>query len=187
LWLAAALLSAPASAQDPAWGLEALMRLLAQRAHSQASFVETKSMRLLSRPITSRGTLTYAPSGRLEKRTLSPNDEVLLVDGDQVSIELKARGIKRSVPLQRYPALWGFVESLRATLRGDLETLQRFYRIELAGEAGWWRITLVPLDARMGAVVEQIRIGGAGGKVRSVEILEARGDRSLMEIREGGS
>jgi len=185
LWLSAALIAAPSAAQESQWGLEALMRALAQRDHSQASFVETKHLRLLSRPLTSRGTLTYSPPARLERRTLSPNEEVLRVDGDQVSIEIQARGIKRSAPLQRYPALWGFVESLRATLRGDLEALRTYYRIELAGEAGWWRLSLVPLDARLRLVVEEIRIAGAGGTVRSIEVLEARGDRSVMQILEG--
>ena len=185
LWLAAVLFAAPATAQQSQWGLEALMRSIAQRDHSEATFVETKHLRLLSRPLTVTGTLSYRAPDRLEKRTLSPNEEVLLVDGDQVSIEIKARGIKRSAPVQRYPALWGFVESLRATLRGDLETLRRYYRIELTGEPIWWRMSLVPLDSRLSDAVEEIRIGGAGGTVRSIEILEARGDRSLIQIRAG--
>jgi hypothetical protein len=65
-----------------------------------------------------------------------------------------------------------------------LETLQRLYRIDLTGDPSQWRLALVPLDDRMRAVIEEIRIGGAEGQVRSVDILEARGDRSVMRIQE---
>jgi hypothetical protein len=173
-----------ALAAQAAWGPEQLMAELAQRDHGQASFVEAKYLRLLSRPLELRGTLSYIPPDRLEKHTLSPNEEILTVDGDRVSVEIKARGIKRSLSLQQHPALWSFIESLRATLRGDLQTLQRFYRIGLNGDAAGWLLALTPSEPKMRAVINEIRIGGGGGRVRSIEILEARGDRSVMRIHE---
>jgi outer membrane lipoprotein-sorting protein len=176
--------AARAQAGADAWGPQQLMAELAQREHAQASFVEAKYLRLLSRPLALSGTLSYTPPDRLEKRTLSPNEEILVVDGDRVSVEIKARRIKRTLSLQQHPVLWAFVESLRATLRGDLETLQRFYRIELAGDAAGWRLALTPSERRMSAVISEIRIGGGDGRVRSIEILETRGDRSVMRIRE---
>jgi hypothetical protein len=179
-----ALTAVPARPANASWGLEQLMRELSQREHVQAGFVETRYMRLLTRPLTRRGTLAYAPPDRLEKRTVSPIQEVLIVDGDRVSIEIEARGIRRSLSLQQYPALWGFVESLRATLRGDLEALRRFYRIELDGDRDMWRISLTPIEPRMGALIREIRIAGGEGTVRGIDILEARGDRSQMQIEE---
>jgi len=105
------------------------------------------------------------------------------VDGDRVSVEIKARRIRRSASLRQYPALWGFVESLRATLRGDLETLQRFFHIELTGDPQRWLLSLVPLDRRMRELIDEIRIGGGDGQVQSVDILETRGDRSVIRIQ----
>lgn len=177
----AAVAARPASA---AWGLEQLMRELSQREHARADFVETRYMRLLSQPLTRRGTLAYAPPDRLEKRTVTPIEEVLIVEGDRVSVEIAARGIRRSLSLQQHPALWGFVESLRATLRGDLETLRRFYRIGLDGGSDKWRMSLTPIEPRMAALIREIRIGGGDGAVRSIDIVDARGDRSQMQIWE---
>lgn len=177
----AAVAARPAGA---AWGLEQLMRELSQREHARAGFVETRYMRLLSQPLTRRGTLVYSPPDRLEKRTVAPIEEVLIVDGDRVSIEIAARGIRRSLSLQQQPALWGFVESLRATLRGDLEALRRFYSIALDGDSGKWRISLTPTEPRMAALIREIRIGGGEGAVRSLDIVDARGDRSQMQIWE---
>jgi hypothetical protein len=169
-----------------AWDLEQLMRELSQREHARAGFVETRYMRLLSQPLTRRGTLVYAPPDRLEKRTVAPIEEVLIVDGDRVSVEIAARGIRRSLSLRQQPALWGFVESLRATLRGDLEALRRFYSIGLDGDSGKWRMSLTPTEPRMAALIREIRIGGGDGSVRSVDIVDARGDRSQMQIWEDG-
>lgn len=179
----AAVAARPAGA---AWGLEQLMRELSQREHARAGFVETRYMRLLSQPLTRRGTLFYAPPDRLEKRTVAPIEEVLIVDGDRVSVEIAARGIRRSLSLRQQPALWGFVESLRATLRGDLEALRRFYSIGLDGDSGKWRMSLTPTEPRMAALIREIRIGGGDGSVRSVDIVDARGDRSQMQIWEDG-
>jgi hypothetical protein len=177
----AAVAARPAGA---AWGLEQLMRELSQREHARAGFVETRYLRLLSQPLTRRGTLVYAPPDRLEKRTVAPIEEVLIVDGDRVSVEIAARGIRRSLSLRQQPALWGFVESLRATLRGDLEALRRFYSIGLDGDSGKWRMSLTPIEPRMAALIREIRIGGGDGSVRSVDIVDARGDRSQMQIWE---
>jgi hypothetical protein len=177
----AAVAARPAGA---AWGLEQLMRELSQREHARAGFVETRYLRLLSQPLTRRGTLVYSPPDRLEKRTVAPIEEVLIVDGDRVSIEIAARGIRRSLSLQQQPALWGFVESLRATLRGDLEALRRFYSVGLDGDSGKWRMSLTPIEPRMAALIREIRIGGGDGAVRSLDIVDARGDRSQMQIWE---
>ena len=182
LWLV--LLGGHVGAQPPAWGLEQLMHVLGQRDHGRASFTETKYLRLLSRPLTLKGTLSYQAPDRLEKRTLEPNEEILLVDGDRVTVEIPVRRIKRSFALQEHPVLWGFVESIRATLLGDGATLERFYHADLRGGPEGWRLSLKPIDARMAAVIGEIRIAGTGGSVSSVEILETRGDRSVIKIRE---
>jgi hypothetical protein len=160
------------------------MRALGQREHALAEFTETKTIRLLSRPLTLRGTLSYRAPDWLEKRTLHPNEEILLVDGDRITVEIPARRIRRSFTLQELPVVWGFVESIRATLGGDRAALERLYRIDLQGEVRHWQMALRPLDQKMAAVIAEVRITGAGGRVASIEISETRGDRSVMKIRE---
>jgi outer membrane lipoprotein-sorting protein len=183
--LVLALLACAALAQEPEpWTLDQLMHALAQRDHGRADFVEAKYMRLLSRPLTLRGTLAYRAPDWLEKRTTDPNEEILQVDGERLRIDIPGRRIHREFALRELPAVWGFVESLRATLRGDRAALERFYRVELDGEVRHWVLTLQPRDPKMAAMITQIRMSGAGGRLASFEIVEARGDRSVMKIRE---
>ena len=89
--------------------------------------------------------------------------------------------------LDQYPAVRAFVESIRGTLAGDLKVLRRFYRVELEGSLSDWRLHLLPSDPQMAELVQKVVIGGAGGQVRRIEILEASGDRSVMTITKDGA
>ena len=184
--LLAALAASPARAADPPLALEPLMAALAQNGPGTVRFAETKTSALLKAPIESSGTLTYAAPSRLEKRTLAPRDERFAVDGETVVVEMAARnaGEKRRLELRLgdYPAIRAFVESIRGTLAGDLAALRRHYRVELEGTWSDWRLHLLPSDPQMAELVLKVVIGGAGGEVRRVEILEASGDRSVMTI-----
>ena len=173
----------PAEAPAP-WGVESLMLQLSQVKQSKARFVERKYLKVLKAPLELSGTLTYVSPGLLEKRTLKPKPESLIVAGDQLTLENPARNEKRVLKLQDYPVLWGFVESIRATLGGDIKALERFYRVELEGGPAKWQLYLTPRDRRMNEVISLIRIDGSHARVDTIEVQEARGDRSVMKIYE---
>jgi len=182
----AAALACGARAAVPPLALEPLMAALAQNGAGTVEFTETKTSAYLKAPIESRGTLTYAPPARLEKHTLAPRDERFVVDGDTVVVELGARtpGGKRrfDLNLDEQPAIRAFVETIRGALAGDLASLRRHYRVELVGTWSDWQLHLLPADPELAALVQKVVIGGAGGEVRRIEILEASGDRSVMTI-----
>jgi hypothetical protein len=60
--------------------LDALMSLLAQRKHGHVSFVEEHFLAVLDRPVESSGELLYDAPDRLEKRTLKPKPETLVLE-----------------------------------------------------------------------------------------------------------
>jgi hypothetical protein len=175
--------AAETGVEPPAkWGVDALMRQLSEVEHSQARFVERKYLKVLKAPLELSGTLTYTRPGRLEKRTLKPKPESLVVAGDKLIVENPARHERRELKLQDYPVLWGFVESIRSTLGGDIKSLERFYRVELEGEPAKWRLFLVPRDRKMNEVISLVRIDGSQARIDAIEVQEARGDRSVMKI-----
>ncbi|MEO8629377.1 MAG: LolA-related protein [Betaproteobacteria bacterium] len=164
------------------WGLEQLMTQLGRVQRSNAHFVERKYMKVLKTPLELSGTLVYESPGRLVKRTLKPKPESMTVDQDVLTLERKGR--ERVLRLQDYPVLWAFVESIRSTLKGDLAQLQAFYTVALTGDAQRWQLSLTPKDPKMNALITAIQIGGGSGKVDTVEVREAKGDRSVMTIVE---
>jgi hypothetical protein len=170
--------SSPASK----WDISQLMQSLAQVKSIQSQFVERKYLSILNAPLESSGTLFYAAPSHLEKRTLLPKPENMILDQDRLTLERKNR--RRSLVLQDYPVIWAFVEGIRSTLAGDLQTLSRVYRSSLEGNANQWRLTLVPSESQMQNVVSEIHISGSKNRVAIIEIIEAGGDHSVMNITE---
>jgi outer membrane lipoprotein-sorting protein len=164
------------------WDLTQLMQDLRQVKTARGRFVERRYLAILNTPLESSGTLLYIAPGRLEKHMLLPRQESLILDGDTLLIENKETGQRRKVVLQEQPVLWAFVESIRSTLAGDLQTLNRFYEVSLEGEASRWRLRLKPTQPSMREVASEIRLSGNGNWVGVIEILDAGGDRSVMTI-----
>ena len=178
--VALALMLLPAISHAANWNIDQLMSGLAQTRSDRASFIEKKSIAILDKPVESSGELLYTAPDRLEKRTLKPKPETMLVDGGTLVIE---RGRKKHrLQLQDYPELAAFIDSIRGTLAGDRKALERNYKLSLDGTAEHWTLQLLPLDEKMQAVVKRIRIAGVRDAVRSIEVTQADGDSSLMLI-----
>lgn len=175
---------APAGAAEP-WTLADLMALMAQVPSSRETFTEEKYMDVLVEPIVLTGDLSYQRPDRLERHVRRPYEERLIVEGDRLTLETLDG--KRKIALRRHPVIWGFVESIRATLAGDEAMLRKVYEISLEGSRGQWKLTLRPKDPQLAEYVTSIEIGGAGSRIGRVETREADGDRSVMTIGERAS
>lgn len=170
----------PALSFAAGWNIDQLMQALAKTRAGQATFVEKKYMAMLERPLESSGELRYAAPDRLEKRTVKPKPETMLVDGDTLVVERGRQ--KHTLQLQDYPELAGFIDSIRGTLAGDRKALERSFRLKLEGASERWTLTLFPTDAKLLTTVHLIEIAGTRDNVRSINIIQTDGDRSLMTI-----
>ncbi|WGY68036.1 outer membrane lipoprotein carrier protein LolA [Burkholderia cepacia] len=180
---AAISLAVPAHAADtaPAWNLDRLMSTLAQHKSGRATFTETKYLSIATQPVESSGELVFVAPDHLEKHTLSPKPEHLVVDGDMLTVERNNR--KFTLALARYPELGAFIDSIRATLAGNRFALEQVYKVALAGHGDDWTLTLTPLDSRMLKVVSTITLDGTRDVLRSVAIRQADGDHSVMRLQ----
>ena len=166
------------------WGIEQLMESLRQVKVASGHFIERRDLQMLTEPLTSSGTLQYTAPDKLQKVTLEPNQEQMVVDGDVLTIEQGPNHEKRTFELHAYPEIWAFVESIRGTLAGNLETLQRFYTLKLIGGMPDWQLQLEPKEAKMRDIIEWIRIVGSQTSIRNVETLERGGDFFRMTVTE---
>ncbi|MBY4871202.1 LolA family protein [Burkholderia anthina] len=180
---AAVALAMPAHAADTgsAWTLDRLMSTLAQHKSGRATFTETKTLSIAAQPIESSGELVFVAPDHLEKHTLSPKPEHLVVDGDMLTVERNNH--KYTLALSRYPELGAFIDSIRATLSGNRFALEQVYKVALAGRGDDWTLTLTPLDSRMLKAVSTIMLEGTRDTLRSVAIRQADGDHSLMRLQ----
>lgn len=182
LSLCCALGTIPAHAAAAAGGdLDEVMGLLAMRKHGRVEFIEQQFLAVLKRPIESSGEMSYDAPDRLEKRTLEPRAETLLLTGGTLTVERAHR--RRVTDLHAYPQVLPFIESIRATLAGDRAALERLFHLDFTGGVSRWTLTLVPLEPKMKQSVAQVRIDGAGDQLLKIEIRQPDGDRSLMTLR----
>lgn len=178
--LCSMLFTASISYAENSWGIEQLMQSLATTRSGHASFVEKKSIAILDKPVESSGELFYSAPDRLEKRTLKPKAESMLLDKDKLTIE--QRGKKHVLSLQSYPEIAAFIDSIRGTLAGDRKALERTYQLSMEGNEQSWNLTLLPVQDKMKKVVAKINIAGSGNTLRTIDIKQTDGDSSLMTI-----
>ena len=157
-----------------------LMNELAKHKGGKAKFVEKKTISLLDKPVVSTGEMSYIAPAYLEKRTLTPKPEILILDKDMLSIERDKQ--KFSINLSNQPEALAFIDSIRGTLTGNRAALEKNYGLYLSGTADKWVLTLLPSEPKIAALVLRIVVTGSKNQIRSIEYLQADGDRSLMTI-----
>ena len=177
LAVVAAWLAWPAMA---AFDVGQLLAELARHPGGRATFTERKYLAVLDKPVVSTGEMRFRPPDYMEKRTTSPHPETLVLDKGEISMERDKR--KLTISLETQPEALAFVESIRALLAGDRKALEKSYLLQLSGTPQKWVLHLLPSDQRIAALVLRITVSGSGNQVRSVEYLQADGDRTVLSI-----
>jgi hypothetical protein len=157
-----------------------LLALLAQRQHGHVSYTEVHEMAMLKEPLTSSGELIYDAPDHLEKRTLEPKPEILVLAHGTLTAQRGHR--QRVLELAAYPEIVPFVESIRATLAGDRAALERYFSIGFTGDLAHWSLRLKPKDPAVARSVAEIEIAGERDAIRTVAVRQSDGDRSLITI-----
>ena len=164
-------------------GLAQVMQLLSAVQASTVRFSEIKRMAALSEPLVLSGRLSYLRGGRIEKDVDTPYRERIVIDGDSMLVESPARGESRSYSLRASPAAWAFAQGLRATLSGDLATLERYYRTSFSGGVEDWTLELAPRDDEMARYVRSLEFHGQRANIAQISVNEAGGNTTVMTIR----
>jgi len=173
-------LLAVASTAQAAFDIDQLMADLAQHKGGRARFVEKRYLAVLDKPVVASGEMTYSPPDRLEKHTLLPKPEILVLDKDRLSLERDRR--KFTINLNSRPEVLAFVDSVRSTLSGNRQSLERNYALQLKGQSQQWTLTLTPTEPAITALLRRITVSGSYNQVRTIEYLQADGDRSELQI-----
>jgi outer membrane lipoprotein-sorting protein len=179
VWLALALAAPCAQAKD--LQLPELMQMLAHNKSGKATFEEKKYIGVLEQPVVATGKITFVSPDVLEKRTLTPKRESMILNGNLLTFERPGKP-PMTINLDERPEASAFIGSIRSTLTGNLSALQSFYSLKLVGSAGQWQLTLWPRGGQLGSLIDHILISGAHADIRTVEIAQRDGDHSEMTI-----
>jgi len=178
--LAAAVLALASWHAAAQWSVNDLMAALAARGNADATFTERRYVPILDAPVQSSGTLRFITPDRLEKHTLQPRAESLVLAGDQLTLQQGQR--TRRLALTDLPDSGLAINSLRGTMAGDLASLRRGWTVTLHGERRIWTLSLTPVSQAVAQYIEAVLIEGRQDQIDSIEIRQADGVRSVMQI-----
>ena len=179
-WCCVALPATEVNAAPATDTLEQLMALLSQRQHGHVSFTEIHTSSILDRPLESSGEMFYDAPDRVEKRTLKPKPESMLLEKGQLTLERRHK--QYHVALADYPQAIPYIEAIRATLSGDRAALEKWFRVAYSANGTHWNLKLTPLDAKVAAQVREVSIEGALDEIATVTVQLANGDRSVTSL-----
>lgn len=167
------------------WTVEQVVASVRVSKTSSLSFEEAIYSSLLDKPLIARGVLRFTPPSILEKDVREPYRERYLVEGDRVTFESERRHVTKTISLDDYPGLRGFVDAFRATLSGDSARLTQVYDTVLDGTRHKWTLWLRPRDQAGKSMVESIELSGAEGRIAMITVHAPDGDRSVMTLSQG--
>jgi hypothetical protein len=179
-------LVAPAPARGAATGLEALLADFAAIPGLKARFREERHLALLKQPLVSSGTLYLAPPDGMLRRVDDPVASAVLVEGSQ--LVFSNSGNRRTLDLDRNPAVRVYIDTFRLLLAGDAEALRKIYQIEFeAGEDAAeqvWLIRLRPRHSPLAGAIASVEVAGQGRTVDEFRLNKVNGDKTVARFSE---
>jgi hypothetical protein len=182
--IAASLPTALAQPANAGWGLPQLMQGMAQVRSASARFTERQTVPMLNAPLMISGSLSYVAPDYVRKTTTSPLPEDFVLDHDQVTLTSGPNHQTQVFSLHQSPQIGGLVEGIRATLAGDLPSLERVYDVRLSGTEAHWQLLLRPKDPQVTHFVKWILIAGRQNQIQTIDTASGAGDHSEMGVAE---
>ena len=172
----ALLLLAPAAAAQPSQEqVFAQMTEKLQRSPVlRADFRQDRFLKVLGRPLVSRGKLVFVAGDGVLWQVEDPHEVTFLIRPDAV-IEWEGEGTPRRVGMSANPAFRLLTDMLLGVLAGDSSVLQKAFEAEALPADTGWRLRLHPKTGDLSAAVAVIEIAG-GAFVEKVRVEEATGD-----------
>ena len=178
--LAAVCLLCLSASSQGAFGLDQLMQDLALNKSGRARFVEKRFMTLLDKPVISTGEMRFTAPDRLERRTRTPRPELMLLEGDLLTLERDGKTL--SIDLAQQPQAKVFIDSVRSILSGNRGALEGDYRLHLTGTPDKWQLVLEPRSEAVAELMRRITVDGSRNQIRRVNYEQADGDRVELSI-----
>lgn len=171
---------------SPPSSFEELLAGFKETKGFEARFEEEKFLALLAAPLRSSGRLFFDPPSTLLRRVEKPRRQDILIRAGQVRISDDSG--EQLLDLAGRGGVRPLVESMIWIFTGDLDSLERTYRIDYQvledaeGEGQGWQVRLVPKEAPLSQLVQELRVSGRGRVADTMEFVETTGDRTRTRI-----
>lgn len=175
--LAGALLLAPALASAAAWydDWAGIRRAAASIKSLETTFVQTRTLKLLRKPLVSRGSLAFRRPNDLRWEYESPLPTLLVAHGGDIHRLVKRDGIWVDDAGGRLEAMKVVLGEIGSWLDGDFSSSKTFRPILRPAQGQQAaHVDLVPADPSLGKLIARITLtfGTRPGTVDAIDIVE---------------
>jgi hypothetical protein len=146
----------------------------------RAAFRQHKHLAALQHPLEARGTLSFAAGEGLVYALEQPLAARYAMSTERVIVREEGMPV-REMRTRDLPWLQAITTVFLGTMGGDWGQLERWFRIELQGEAEQWQLLLVPVEPMLQGALQRVQVDG-GAQVRRIELVDRNGDRTVIEL-----
>lgn len=171
-----AVIAAELSAED----LNRIGQKLDTSAVLRGEFEQSKTLKGFKKPLVSRGNFVMARAKGVQWLTTQPFASTLVVTADRLVTQGEG-GAAQKMDTRQEPGLRAFNEALMAVLMGDVKVLAARFKVEGTQDASGWRLSLVPREAALLALIARIDIEG-DLVVRAIQLHEGSGDTNSIRF-----
>jgi hypothetical protein len=173
----AALVSSPLRAAGPAWheSWDGIRKAAATVKSIETSFVQTRNLKILTRPVVSRGSMAYRRPNDLRWEYQSPLQTLLLVREGSVKRLIKHGGAWVPDSSARLEVMRIVLGEINLWLEGDFSASRTFKPVLRPASASQpAHVDLLPMDPSLGKIISRIAIsfGERPGTVGAIDIFE---------------
>lgn len=166
---------------------EALRSTLARPAEKLAKahalrglFRQNRHLREIPKPLLATGDFTFARDIGFFWHTRQPFDSTLMFN-DTGMVQMDAGAPPQHPPADQQPAARLIGQLFTALFTLDIARLDEEFELFESVEGERWTLGLKPRADAIAAIVRQVTVSGSGD-VERVELLDARGDRTVIEL-----
>jgi hypothetical protein len=171
------LASPAAHAAEPAWydSWEGIRKAAATVRTIETAFVQTRNLRILARPLVSRGSMAYRRPNDLRWEYQSPLQTLLLVREGSIKRLIKHGGAWVPDSSARLEVMRIVLGEINLWLEGDFAASRTFKPVLRPATASQpAHVDLLPMDPSLGKIISRIAIsfGARPGTVSAIDIFE---------------
>lgn len=145
-----------------------------------ADFVQQRLLKALSRPLVSRGELTFERATGVRWSVKEPFADTMLITETEI-FSLGADGSRTPMALGGNAVFRAMAQAILSLLSGDMADLSGAFDISADRDAERWSLGLVPTTPMVLKAISRIGVTGRG-YIETMDIIEASGDLTRLEF-----
>ena len=158
-----------------------LQRLLKEAPTRELRFSETRESQWLSAPAESSGSMRSGAT-MLEKEIELPRRETWRILDDRMQLITPGSTVAKQFMFSESPAVATLAGALRHVMAGDMQALDKDFRLLPSGDERLWTLQLSPRREDVARFLRYLELQGNAQHLQLIVVVESNGDRTTTRL-----